>query len=164
MSLPNLISNYTSFNEWANKRIVDWLSTLDESVLYAPVQSSYPSLDYTVQHILRGQKFWLLFITGQSTAGFSWAVREGEARNILQELNENSSRMKEAFSSFSEAELLEILHLDMPWAKNDRCRYDYIQHIINHSSFHRGQLVTIARTLGVTENIPNTDYNIFNTF
>lgn len=164
MSLSHLISNYASFNEWANKRIVDWLSSLDEQVLYAPVQSSYPSLDYTVQHILRGQKFWLLFITGQSTEGFSWAVREGEVGNILRELNENSTRMKDAFSAFTEEELKEKLHLDTPWAKNNRCRYDYIQHIINHSSFHRGQLITIARTLGVTENIPNTDYNIFNTF
>ena len=38
----------------------------------------------------------------------------------------------------------------------------YIVHIINHGSFHRGQIVTMARTLGVSEGIVNTDYNIFN--
>lgn len=159
MSLKNLISNYAAFNEWANTQIVMWLKTLDKEILYSKTTSSYPSIDYTLQHILRGQKFWYLFITEQDTSNFNWSVYEGEVDRIMQELKDSSILMKDTYSTFSEEELL---HLDVPWAKNSRSRYDYIVHIINHGSFHRGQIVTMARTLGVSEGIVNTDYNIFN--
>jgi uncharacterized damage-inducible protein DinB len=162
MSLKNLISNYAAFNEWANTEIVTWLKTLDKELLYKKTASSYPSIDYTLQHILRGQKFWFLFITGQDTSNFNWSVYEGEVERIMEDLLTSSSAMKQTYSTFSEQELLEVLNLEVPWAKNSRSRYDYIVHIINHGSFHRGQIVTMARSIGVTEGIVNTDYNIFN--
>lgn len=162
MSLKNLISNYAAFNEWANTEIVTWLKTLEKELLYKKTASSYPSIDYTLQHILRGQKFWFLFITGQHTANFNWSVYEGEVERIMEDLLTSSAAMKQTYSAFSEQELLEVLKLDVPWAKNSRSRYDYIVHIINHGSFHRGQIVTMARSIGVTEGIVNTDYNIFN--
>ncbi|HOS47484.1 MAG TPA: DinB family protein [Bacteroidia bacterium] len=162
MSLKNLISNYAAFNEWANTEIVTWLKTLDKELLYKKTASSYPSIDYTLQHILRGQKFWFLFITGQDTSNFNWSVYEGEVERIMEDLLTSSAAMKQTYSAFSEQELLEVLNLEVPWAKNSRSRYDYIVHIINHGSFHRGQIVTMARSIGVTEGIVNTDYNIFN--
>jgi uncharacterized damage-inducible protein DinB len=162
MSLPRLISNCAAFNEWANHRIVDWLQSIDRQILYRETPSSFTTIDYTLQHILRTQRYWLLFISGKDTSDFDWAVREHEVDNILSELKTVSTQMKEVFSSFSESELLETLHYDMPWAKNDLSRYEYIMHIINHGTFHRGQIVTMARCLGLTEGIVNTDYNIFN--
>lgn len=40
-------------------------------------------------------------------------------------------------------------------------KYDFMMHVINHNTYHRGQIVTIARMLGVFENIPNTDYEAY---
>lgn len=163
MSLGKLISNYAAFNEWANHKVVAWLGQLDQEMLYQETPSSYTSIDYTVQHILRTQRFWLLFIRELDTNGFNWAVRERDAPNVLGELKEVSTQMKEDYSAFSEQDLLKTLHFDMPWAKNDLSRYEYIVHIINHGTFHRGQIVTMARAIGITEGIVNTDYNMFNT-
>ncbi len=163
MSLSKLIGNYASFNEWANHRIVGWLSNIDHDFLYKQTPSSYTSIDYTLQHILRTQRFWILFIGEEATAGFNWSVREKEVDGILSELKVVSTEMKEKFFSFSEEELLTTLHFDMPWAKNNLSRYEYIVHIINHGTFHRGQIVTMARTIGITEGIVNTDYNMFRT-
>jgi len=163
MSLRKLIGNYASFNEWANHRIVDWLSVLDHDLLYKETTSSYTSIDFTLQHILRTQRFWILFIGEEDTSGFNWAVREKEVDRVLMELIEVSAEMSVKFSSFTEEDLLKTLHFDMPWAKNSLSRYEYIVHIINHGTFHRGQIVTMARTIGITEGIVNTDYNMFNT-
>ena len=163
MSLTKLITNYATFNEWANHKIVGWLGQLDHELLYKETPSSYSSIDYTVQHILRTQRFWLLFIGEQDTNGFDWAVRERDAKNVLRELKQVSTQMNVEFSRYAEDDLLKILHFDMPWAKNDLNRYDYILHIINHSTFHRGQIVTMARAIGITDGIVNTDYNMFNT-
>jgi uncharacterized damage-inducible protein DinB len=163
MSLTKLIANYAAYNEWANDRIVGWLNQLDQDLLYKETPSSYTSIDYTAQHILRSQRFWLLFIGEKDVTGFNWSVRERDVVNVLRELKEVSRQMNIAFSGFTEEELLKVLHFNMPWAKNDLSRYEYIVHIINHGTFHRGQIVTIARAIGMTEGIVNTDYNIFNT-
>jgi uncharacterized damage-inducible protein DinB len=162
MSLQLLISNYSAFNAWANQRIVTWLRTVDTELLYQQTPSSYTSLDYTLQHILRTQRYWLLFISEEDTSKVNWAIREGEVENIMTELITVSEEMKNKFSAFTEADLLKVLHLRSDWAQNDLPRYEYIQHIINHGTFHRGQIVTIARCVGITEGIVNTDYNIFN--
>lgn len=162
-SLKSLVQNYSSFNTWANKRIVDWLKTLPGDVLTAEVKSSYTSIDFTVQHILRTQRFWLHFINELDTSSLNWNVRHGETEAVLQELLEVSEDMELSFGKFGDEQLTKKLKLDMPWAKNELPRYEYIVHIINHGSFHRGQIITIARSLGITEGVVNTDYNIFNT-
>jgi uncharacterized damage-inducible protein DinB len=162
MSLQKLISNYAAYNQWANERIVSWLQPLDEGLLYQVTPSSYVSIDYTVQHILRAQNFWFNFVVGNDVSQFNWSVREGEVQKILHELNQSSAQMFTRYSAFSETELIEPLQLSMPWAKNTLNRYEYIMHVINHSTYHRGQVITMARAVGIVEGVPNTDYNMFN--
>jgi hypothetical protein len=35
-----------------------------------------------------------------------------------------------------------------------KSRYEFILHVINHSTHHRGQIVTMCRRLGAVDNIP----------
>lgn len=162
MSLQRLISNYGAFNAWANERIVTWLRTLNEEVLYQSTPSSYTSIDYTLQHILRTQRYWLLFISEEDTSNVNWSIRQGEVENIMSELVSVSEEMKRRISLFTEEDLLKVLHLRSAWAENDLPRYEYIQHIINHGTYHRGQIITMARCVGITGEVVNTDYNFFN--
>ncbi len=130
-------------------------------VLYSEVQSSFTSIDKTVQHILRIQKFWTAFVSGKDVTHFDWRVFENEAARILHELKSQSAEMQNIISAFTEEQLVQELQLNMPWAQNQLPRYEYIVHCINHSTYHRGQIVTIARSLGITENIPSSDYNFY---
>lgn len=71
MSLQKLISNYAGYNQWANERMVTWLQTADAELLYQPTPSSYTTIDYTLQHILRAQNFWFNFIVGNDVSQFN---------------------------------------------------------------------------------------------
>jgi uncharacterized damage-inducible protein DinB len=162
MSLQKFIHNYASFNSWANSEFADWLQKVDEQLLYQQVPSSFSSIDSTVQHILRVQKFWAAFISLKDVSQFDWSVKEKQALMNVTELKWQSAAMKDEFLNYGENDLTEEITLDMPWAKNRLSRYEYIVHAINHSTFHRGQIITIARGIGLTENLPSTDYNFFN--
>ena len=162
MSLHKLIANYAAYNTWANTRMVEWLSTFSNDQLYKSTPSSFDSLDATLQHILRTQNYWLTFISEQDTAHLSWNHRPNEVENILKEMISVSLQMQETFTAYTEEELQKVLHLNSPWAQNDLSRYEYILHVINHSTYHRGQLVTMAHSLGLNKGIPNTDYNMYN--
>ncbi|MBL0316954.1 MAG: hypothetical protein IPP69_14785 [Flavobacteriales bacterium] len=161
MGLVTLISNYAEFNAWANNKVTHRLSQLDSQLLYQKTFSSFPSIDLTLQHMLRTQKFWHLFIQRQDISAFDWSVFENKAEQIMSELNTQSEAMKMTFSAYDENDLTEKLQLNMPWAKNECSRYEYILHVVNHSTFHRGQIITMLRSLGIEKNIPATDYNMF---
>jgi uncharacterized damage-inducible protein DinB len=161
MSLQKLIRNYATFNSWANIKFADWLQTIDEGLLYKQIPSSFNSIDNTIQHILRVQKFWTVFISLRDVSNFDWSVKENQAKKNLIELKNQSVDMENLFLAYSNNELTEEIALNMSWAKNKLSRYEYMIHVINHSTYHRGQVVTIARGLEITENIPATDYNFF---
>ncbi len=61
----------------------------------------------------------------------------------------------------TEDDLLEKVYLDTPWVKGEMPRYEFLQHVFNHSTYHRGQVVTIGRNIDITD-APMTDYNFFN--
>ena len=157
----NTCKHYCAYNYWANKRLSDWLVRLDINLLTKEVESSYKSIDLTVQHLLRSQKFWHLFILESDYAHFDWSIKTNATLAILEELKSHSELLRNDFSLLTEEDLAKELYLDMSWARNQQSRLDYIIHIINHNSYHRGQVVTMARQLGVQTDIPNTDYNMY---
>ncbi|MCP4438479.1 MAG: hypothetical protein GY810_06000 [Aureispira sp.] len=162
MSLTKLVANYSGYNEWANAKLAQWLGTLAKGILTQKVSSSFESINLTIEHINFAQDFWLKFITQDDLDNVNWSTDPQDASQTLKELVELSSKIKVAFSQYSKSELIEELVLDQPWLKNKLSRYEYIMHVINHSTYHRGQIITIARGLGISENVPNTDYNFYN--
>lgn len=157
-----MINNYVVFNAWANQLIIERFQKEEIPLFKKEIPSSFKTIDLTMQHMVRTQKFWLAFICQENTEHFDWSVKPSEPYITMKTLEEQSVLMKEKIALFSEEELQETLWLNMSWAKNKLPRYEYILHVVNHSTFHRGQLITMARVVGITENLPGTDYNFFN--
>jgi uncharacterized damage-inducible protein DinB len=76
---------------------------------------------------------------------------------VIDELNAGAQKMVEVYSNYTEEELCErVKTTDMI-----QSRAFLIMHAINHNSYHRGQIITMCRILGLTKNIPSTDYDVF---
>jgi uncharacterized damage-inducible protein DinB len=162
MSLQKLITNYAAFNVWANAKIIDWVTTFDIEIIYKETPSSYNTIDKTLQHLLNAEKFWLAFVTNADTSNFKWGDLESDFEIVCHQILETSNALHEACINFLENDLQETLHLVRPWGSNSLSRYEYLMHVINHGTYHRGQIITMARNLGCTANVPGTDYNWFN--
>lgn len=160
--IRNIIEQFAGYDCWANHLFIDWLSTKDDKILQHLVASSFPSIDLTIQHITRTQRFWLQFVTEQDISNFDWTVKEQSPTISLFDWQLQSKHITEALHAMSDSYLLEELYLNMPWAKNKKMRYTYVMHLFNHTTFHRGQIVTMARQLGISSDIPASDWNIWN--
>ena len=68
-----------------------------------------------------------------------------------------SQRLVDTCKTYSEEDLLQQL----PSTDMIQPRYEYVLQVINHNSYHRGQIVTMSRFLGVTGKIPSMDYEVF---
>jgi len=161
MYLQKLITNYAAYNQWCNESLVQWMSGKPETDFYKQVASSYPSMALTLNHILAVQEFWYSVITQNPPVSMRYMEKNPNHKEILQELPQQSSMLTAYISGLSEADLLQEIHLDTPWVKGVLPRYEFIQHVFNHSTYHRGQAVSIGRMLGY-EDAPMTDYNFYN--
>lgn len=159
--MRSLVQHYASYNYRVTEQMVDWLSTQPESILLQDMDSSYRSLIATIGHIIRAQQYWCDFVQGTERPDFTWDPPTGSSQAVFQEWLSSADELRSIVRRFSVELLEEVLHLSTPWAQNDLPRYEYILHVIGHGTYHRGQIVTMARMAGVTEGIPNTDYNLF---
>ena len=161
--LQNLIQTYTAYNQWANEKTIHWIQGLPAAVWQQPCASSYPDMVQTLEHMMLAQQFWLHFIREGNVIELQWQTGCMDAADVFSKLLSDSVQMEKEFSLYDAAALEQVLHLKTAWAENKRCRYEYIMHVINHNTYHRGQLISMARQTGVTAGIPNTDYNMFRT-
>ncbi|HOY04794.1 MAG TPA: DinB family protein [Saprospiraceae bacterium] len=161
MSLQKLMSNYAEYNQWANEKTVQWLSEKPEADFYREMPSSYPSIVLSINHILAVEEFWYAVITKSIPVSMRYMVTDPEHTDVFEHLPKQSASLTTFISSLNEADLLEEIYLETPWIQGTLPRYEFIQHLFNHSTYHRGQVVTIGRQLGYTD-APMTDYNFFN--
>jgi uncharacterized damage-inducible protein DinB len=155
--MKETISNYIKYNHWANERLTDWLRTLEPELLQAEVKSSFPGIALTLQHIKDSQHFWWDVITEQEIQNSDEPLKSESIDFVITELLSGSAKMIETYTTYSEEEL--VAKVSSPVMQSSR--YDFILHVINHNSYHRGQIITMARFLGVLSGVPETDYEVY---
>ncbi len=162
MSLQKLMRNYADANVWSNETLTNWLQTKPAEKLDMEVPSSFSSLAKTIVHIWDTERFWLSVLKGTPPPpSFRWVGFTGTAQEAIEGLMKESKDFSEYVNSLTEEELQADCYLDTPWAKGTLPKYEFIQHAMNHSTYHRGQLVTIGRNVDLTD-APMTDYNYYN--
>lgn len=161
MSLQKLISNYADYNLWANQLHVNWLSPKTSEQLNQEVPSSYASILKSLNHIWGVEEYWFSIITKNTDFEQRFGLDDLDKEEVFQGLLNRSNLLTNKIKTFTDDELNEVIKVDSPWFKSNQPRYEYIQHVLNHGTYHRGQIVTIGRNVGITD-APMTDYNAYN--
>jgi uncharacterized damage-inducible protein DinB len=161
MNLQKLMSNYAAYNLWANQTLVNWLKTKPVELLDKEIPSSFPSVLKTLNHIWAVEEFWHAVVTVNKPTSSRYMAQNMDTDEILNGLPQQSQTLADYVKTLSEAGLQQNVLLDTPWAKGEQPRYEFLQHVFNHSTYHRGQAITIGRNLGFTD-APMTDYNYYN--
>lgn len=160
--MKQLLTRMARYNAWANERMIEVLSLLGEEQIDQHIESSFPSIRKTVLHVWGAEDVWLLRIQGQEKPPFRGMEFSGTFKELLAQWRVSSAqfisvaaRLPETMESMPTIRFYNL--------KGDLCNDPLdavLQHVFNHSSYHRGQLVTILRQLGVTS-IPATDFIVF---
>jgi len=142
----------TEYNLWANKRVVYWLLDNEFSKLDESCASSFPTIGLTIKHILDIQIFYLSILQQMPT------INHGDLSSVsaAQELVEQSKEFNEYVSSLEMEELQETRTAFSVTLNQS----SIIQHCMNHSTFHRGQIITMGHQLELS-NAPSTDLVFF---
>ena len=141
-----LLYDYT---RWADARMLDAVSSLSPEQWTKDLGSSLKSARDTVVHIASAQWIWFTRWKGESPTAM-WTSADYPTQGSIRERWQSLSAQ---VASFVAQQSEESLKQPLPYKnlKGQPMTYPLghlMLHVVNHSTYHRGQVTTLMRQLG----------------
>jgi uncharacterized damage-inducible protein DinB len=138
---------------WADRVCLDAARDVPLEALTREAGVSFGSLLGTLTHILRSQRRWLARFTGQAPPD---PAEFPDLEALAAGWSETAAQMEFLLASLTEDQLTaEITWEDTEIGAVTRPLWQPVSHMVNHSSYHRGQVTSLLRQLGYQP--PETD-------
>jgi uncharacterized damage-inducible protein DinB len=159
--LKQLLIAHTGYSAWGTRRVLDVCASLTAEQLDRNLGASHASILRTFRHIHDGERVWLRrLVVGGTKHLPSDLAPEHSFEFLMQSWPELWRGYYDWLESASDADLTEELSTVLPDGEDFSVpRWQIVLHAINHSTFHRGQIVSMLRVLGVQP--PNTDLTCY---
>lgn len=146
------IGTLYAFNRWANHRVLFDAGSLSRDELHRNLGTSHDSVQGTLVHILWAEWLWLRRFRGDSPKRV-FVPAEFPDVSVLETQWKEVEREQETFIGQLTEEARPTLATRVAYENLQGQRWKYslghmMQHVVNHSSYHRGQVVTLLRQLG----------------
>lgn len=140
-----------AFNSWASERIFDAVAAISPEDFTRDLKASHRSIHGTLTHLVASEKKWLARCTGSSSA-VTLEPPDAPSAAALKEVWEQTGYATARWlGGLSDAKLQETFTMTTPdGATHTHTLAQALQHVVNHSTYHRGQIVTLLRQLGLT--------------
>lgn len=159
--MKQLLVQYAAYNVWANKRLEDVIINLTDEQLHREINSSFKSIFATLLHLWDVEYIWWQRIKLQENIVWPGVGFTGSVVELTQHLAHQSKQWKEWVDLATEAALShEFIYRNSKKEQFKQPVYEALHHLFNHQTFHRGQLITMLRQVGVKE-LPVTDLIAF---
>jgi uncharacterized damage-inducible protein DinB len=137
------------YHYWARDRLFEGLAAVTPDQFTRDLASSFRSIRDTVAHIYGAERVWYLRWRGESPTAFvpfdqfadieslraPWLELERDVRLLVAELGPAGIERSFDYRLFSGAAGRSVF-------------WQMLQHVVNHASYHRGQVTTMLRQIG----------------
>jgi uncharacterized damage-inducible protein DinB len=157
--LPDL-HTLLAYHDWANGRLLDAVAALPEEAWTRDLGSSFPSVQATVAHLVGAEWVWLTRWKGERVrARPAWM--EAPSAALLRATLTDLERERDAFLATLGGDAFgrPVSFVLFDGSRGREALGALVLHLVNHATFHRGQLVTMLRQLGHVP--PPTDLLVF---
>lgn len=139
-----------AYNAWAHRRVFDALAALSAEQYHRDLKCSFDSIHGTVCHIVWAEQLWLSRWLGKPAP----AVAQGKDLPGLAEARARWDALeaeRAAFlASFPESRMSDTVTVQTSSGGAFQHSFrEMFLHTVDHSSYHRGQIITMLRQLGV---------------
>jgi uncharacterized damage-inducible protein DinB len=148
MNRQDILTLY-DYNAWANERALGVAGALSSEQFLRDMGNSFPSVRDTLAHILGAEWIWLRRWHGESPSS-GLAVADFPTVATLRERFAALDRERRTFlEAVSEERLArQFSYRDMAGNAHSLRLVESLQHVVNHGTYHRGQITTMLRQLG----------------
>ena len=146
-----------AYSAWANTRIFDAAEALTAGQAVVTVASSFPSVRGTLAHVVGAEWIWLRRWLGDNPKAAPVWVAEASLPELRAHLAAVGSEREAYLAGLEEGDLERVVEYRRLSGEADAARLaDLVRHVVNHSTYHRGQVVTQLRQVGASP--PGTDF------
>jgi uncharacterized damage-inducible protein DinB len=148
------------FNAWAHRRIFEALAGLPPEPYQRDLKSSHGGLHGTLCHIVWAEQLWLTRWLGAPAPAVAQGKDLGSLAEVRARWDEVETRRRAFLDGLTDAKLRATITVQP--SSGGAYVHTYLQtlqHAVDHSSYHRGQIITLLRQLGIKP--PSTGLILF---
>jgi uncharacterized damage-inducible protein DinB len=148
MTPEEMVALY-DYNAWADRRVVEAAGALSKEQFVEPLGSSYSSVRDTLAHILGVEWLWLERFGGRSPASIPDGNEFTEISSLKARWTEFEPALLKFVRGLTQAELERVMeYKTMKFGVYRNPLWQSMLHLVNHGTYHRGQITTMLRQLG----------------
>jgi uncharacterized damage-inducible protein DinB len=148
---PENIRLLFAYDAWANARTRDACAKLSPEQFTRDLVSSFHSVRDTLAHIYGAQWIWLERFQGRSPGGLPAPADFPDLAALRARWSEVERDLLLYVGALKAPDLDRVLeYRTAKGATLSNPLWQSLQHLVNHGTYHRGQLTTLLRQLGGT--------------
>ncbi len=145
-----------AFDRWANSKILDAGRKLTAAQYVAEPVPAWSSVRSTIHHIAWVTEFHLRTLAGDPDQSIPTEAELATVDDAARLLERAYRRFEELRPTLTPERLNTVLTLHWPGGSATLPRWALLRHIVNHSTYHRGQIASKVKRFGIEP--PNTDF------
>jgi uncharacterized damage-inducible protein DinB len=150
MELLPVIREGVDYNYWARDRQLQTCASLSTEQFLRPAGGSYPSLRDTFAHMVAVEWIWLERWRGSSPKSLIPIHDFPTLAAVVERWGTVEREIREYLAGLDEAALARPLtYINTRGEEWTYSLWRMVVHLLNHQSYHRGQVTTLLRMLGV---------------
>ena len=145
---------------WSDRRVLTAIENVRDEDLERPAGASFGSLLGTLSHILVAERIWLARFVGAPLDPFPSEGDYPDRSALMAGFGEIWPEMEFYMAALTQDQLdARLQWTNSRGETHQRPLWQAVLHLCNHSSYHRGQVVSLLRQLGYEP--PATDLICF---
>jgi uncharacterized damage-inducible protein DinB len=145
---PEDIRLLYDYNSWANRRSLEAAAALSTEQFTKPLGSSFSSVRDTLAHIWGCEWLWLERFQGRSPASLPDVNQFNELSALRTRWEEDETRLNKFVATLTQDDLNRVHeYRTMNFGAYKNPLWQSMQHMVNHGTYHRGQVATMLRQL-----------------
>jgi uncharacterized damage-inducible protein DinB len=145
------LTTMLDFHYWARDRVLDAAAQLTPGQYTQDLKSSFRSVRDTLVHIYSAEWNWYQRWQGSSPAGMLDPADYADVPTLAAAWRAHEARMRAYLASLDDASVLHVVEYrnlqGQPYAS---AVWEMLHHVVNHGTYHRGQVQTMLRQLGAS--------------
>ncbi|MGH9774134.1 MAG: DinB family protein [Candidatus Acidiferrales bacterium] len=143
------IRDLYDYNAWANQRALEACAPLSGDQFMKDLGSSFRSVRDTLAHIYGAEWLWLERWQGRMPMALPVPADFPDFPSVAARIEETDEKLMEFAAAQSAADLARAFEVRTTAGGIYRQPlWQMMQHLTNHSTYHRGQVTTLLRQLG----------------
>lgn len=156
-----LLTQFSAYHLWATQLLVDRIAGLSPELHTTEVKSSFGTLQSTVLHMWDAESVWWQRMKLLENISRPSETFHGNFADAAYGLMQQSKQWQDWILNANDHVFdHEFIYQTSRKEKFKQPVYQVVIHVLNHGTFHRGQLVNMLRQLD-GGNIPQTDFSIW---